>query len=78
VYYLKFKLKDNESWLGSIIAFDQTEPTNLWPNMIESSSNIVIDEDEDEAKEFAKGMRSLEEMNRRNWQWKNSYNQYFY
>lgn len=78
VYYIKFKLKEASSWLGMIIAFDQSDPMNLWPNLIESSDNIVIDADEDDAKEFAKGMRTLEEMNRRSWRWKNSYNQYLY
>lgn len=78
VYCMKFKLKEASSWLGLIVAFDHSDPTNLWPNLIESSDNIVIDEDEEDAKEFAKGLRSLEEMNRRSFRWKNSYNQYLF
>jgi hypothetical protein len=78
VFYIKFKLKEAESWLGMIIAFDHTDPNNLWPNIIESSENIVIDKDESDEEEFAKGLRSLEESNRRYWRWKNSQNQYLY
>jgi uncharacterized protein YbaP (TraB family) len=78
VFYIKFKLKEAESWLGMIVAFDHTDPTNLWSNIIESSENIVIDKDESDEEEFARGLRSLEESNRRYWRWKNSQNQYLY
>jgi hypothetical protein len=78
VYYVKFKLKEASSWLGLILAFDQTEPTNLWPNLLESTDNIVIDADESEISEFDKAMRILEESNRRFWRWKNGNNQFLF
>jgi uncharacterized protein YbaP (TraB family) len=78
VYYVKFKLKEASSWLGLILAFDQTDPTNLWPNLLESTDNIVIDADELEINEFDKAMRILDESNRRFWRWKNGNNQFLF
>jgi uncharacterized protein YbaP (TraB family) len=78
IYYIKFKLKEASSWLGLVLAFDQTEPNNLWPNVLESTENIVIDEDESEMNEFEKAMRILEESNRRFWRWKNGNNQFLF
>jgi uncharacterized protein YbaP (TraB family) len=65
IYYCKYKKQRSKQWLGVIIAFDNSNPQNLWPGFIQTSQTIVLDADEDEMEELRKEFVLLEEENRR-------------
>jgi hypothetical protein len=65
VYYCKFKKQRSKQWLGLVIAFDNTDPADLWPDYIYTRQTIVLDADEDEMNELKDDYLLLEEENRR-------------
>lgn len=65
VSYCKYKKSRSKQWLGVVIAFDATDPKNLWPDFIETSQTIVLDADENDLEELRKEYFKLEESNRR-------------
>ena len=64
VTYWKVHKTNSDQWLGHVLAFDARRPQNAWPLFIESSRNVVIDEDEDAVAELDKEYLYMEELNR--------------
>jgi hypothetical protein len=64
VTYWKVHKTNSDQWLGHVLAFDARQPKNAWPFFIESSRNVVIDEDEDAVAELDKEYLYMEELNR--------------
>jgi len=64
VTYWKVHQTNSNQWLGHVLAFDARQSQNAWPLFIESSRNVVIDDDEDAMAELDKEYRYMEELNR--------------
>ena len=64
VFFYKVYKSSSRQWLGSILAFDNSDPTNAWPLFIESERSVVLDADEDEMMEMENEYYYLEELNR--------------
>jgi hypothetical protein len=77
VYYCKYLKKDSKQWKGLILAFDRSDPTDLWPAFLERSKTIVLDEDENEVEELDKEYKLLVEANRKKRNFGNGQSGYF-
>jgi len=64
VTYWKVRQTNSNQWLGHVLAFDARQTQNAWPLFIESSRNVVIDDDEDAIAELDNEYRYMEELNR--------------
>ncbi len=74
VYYYKYKTANSDQWKGVLFAFSKEDSTNIWPEFIERTVTIVLDEDEDEIKELDKEFKRLVEANRRSFNYTNGEN----
>jgi uncharacterized protein YbaP (TraB family) len=64
VHFYKVLVNGTGQWLGHILAFDASEPSNAWPLFIESDRTIVLDPDEDITAELEREFLYMEELNR--------------
>jgi hypothetical protein len=64
VFFFKVYKSSSHQWLGSILAFDNSDPSNAWPLFIESDRSVVLDIDEDELMEMENEYLYIEELNR--------------
>lgn len=78
VYYCKYKRSDSKQWKGVIIVFNDKDPNDLFPALIESSKTIVLDEHENEIEELDLEYKQLVERNRRKRNFDSGYESYEY
>jgi uncharacterized protein YbaP (TraB family) len=69
VFYIRYKKSKTKQWLGTIIAFDDSDPEKYFPRFLEKSKSVVLDDDEDEMDEMNRSFKQLVELNRRNFYW---------
>ena len=64
VHFYKVYKASSQQWLGHVLAFDASDPSNAWPLFIESDRSVVLDEDEDVMVELENEYLYMEELNR--------------